>query len=123
MITEQTRRCASCSNLLDGSEPACPTCGRVLAPPIAEWGEHAKRLIYLLTIVDALDLQVGKLEQQQFEYLLERTMRGRWRQGRLVPQAATVVDCLAEFVKLYRDWEAAGSPTAFAAIAAVRGGR
>lgn len=123
MITATTRRCPRCTTLLDGDEKACPTCGREQAPPISVWPDGSKRFLFLLTIVDALWSKLEATEQQQFEWILENAMRGKFYEGRLVAYAATAAECYAEFVILLAKWHAAGAPTDFAAIARLRGMR
>jgi hypothetical protein len=124
MITETTRRCSACNELLDGEERACPKCGRVQCTPVAEWPADARRLLSLMLIADVLATKLRATEQQQHEHLLENAMRGRWYPGgRLIPYAASAADCYPMFVTLLERWIAAGSPTDFTAIAQLRGAR
>jgi hypothetical protein len=123
VITETTRRCSACNGLLEATDAACPKCGRVQAPPLAEWGPHAKRLLFLVLLTDMLAVQLdnGRSEQQLYEWLLENAMRGRWYPGgRMVRHSASAAECIPEFRRLYTRWEAAGSPTDFAAVARLR---
>lgn len=120
MITTATRRCPACRELVDG-EQECPRCNRAQTPPLAEWPAGAKRFLLLLLLTDTLAMRIRATEQQQMEFLLENTMRGRYYQGRLVPYAASAADCYPEFTRLLARWQAQGSPTDVAAIAALRG--
>ena len=123
MITETTRRCSACSELIDGAVEACPKCGRNQAPPIAEWPVGAKRFLAMLIVVDAVATRLHLTEQQQVEWLLENAIRGRYYEGRLIPYAASAADCYPQFLELYRRWQEAGQPTDFPAIAQLRGVR
>lgn len=122
-ITETTRRCSACSKPFDGTAITCPDCGRKHAPPVATWPEGAKRFLYLLVIANALQLKLDSPEQLQLEWLMENVIRGRYYEGRLVPYAATAVECYPQFLELLARWQAAGAPTEFAAIAALCGVR
>lgn len=120
-ITETTRRCPRCFDLLDGDQRECPRCGRTLPPHPSDWPEGARKLLFLLVIVDALATKLTASEEEQLCWLLENKMRGRFYEGRLLSYAATAAECYPEFVRLHERWVAAGSPTEFAAIAQLRG--
>lgn len=120
MITATTRRCSACPELLDGDAKVCPKCGREIAPPIADWPVGSKRFLCMLIVVDAIATRLSLTEQQQYEFLLENAIRGRWHEGQLIPYAASAADCYPRFIELYRRWQESGAPTDFAAIAQLR---
>ena len=123
-MIETLRRCVACRSALEATAENCPICGRVQAPPVEAWGEHARRLICLLVIADALETHLGhSTEQQLFEQLLMRVMRGRrFPGGRMVRMSATAPDCFEEFRRVYARWEAAGMPHDFTTVAQLRAG-
>lgn len=125
MITATTRRCPACSRAIELEDTTCPHCGRVQAPAVDEWGENARRLICLLVIAEALGPNLEQLtEQQIFERLMARVIRGRWYPGGfLVAQSADASDCLPRFREVHARWIEAGQPNAFADAIRIRGGR
>lgn len=123
MITEHTMRCGACPELLEPDQEACPKCGRKQAPRVGDWPVGAKRFLCMLIVVDALAPRLQLTEQQQFEFLLENAIRGRYYDGELVSYAAGAAECYPKFVELYRRWQEAGQPTDFAAIARLRAAR
>lgn len=122
-ISEITRRCSACPELLNNGEHVCPRCGREQAPLLTDWPVGAKRFLCMLIVVDAVLTRLELTEQEQYEWLLEKAIRGRWFGGTLVPYAAGAGDCYPQFIAIYRRWQEAGAPTDFAAIAQLRGSR
>lgn len=123
MITETTRRCGACPELLDATQATCPKCGRAQAPVLTDWPVGAKRFLCMLIVVDAVATRLHLTEQQQVEWLLENAIRGRWYDGELIPYAASAAECYPKFLELYRRWQESGAPTDFTAIAQLRGTR
>lgn len=123
MITETTRACAACRNLIDDGDAACPKCGRVPCPRVDLWPEGARRLLFLFLLTDALATKLDATEQQQMEWLLENVMRGRYYGGRVLPRSASAADCYPFFLELLEEWKACDSPNEVNAIAQLRGAR
>lgn len=123
MITETTRRCGACPELLDGDVKICPSCGTKVSVPIGDWPDGAKRFLCMLIVVDAVITRLHLTEQQQLDWLLENAIRGRYYSGELVGHSATAADCYPQFLKLFQRWREAGAPTDFAAIARLRAAR
>lgn len=121
MITEATRKCRTCGELYQLGDAECTKCGRSFCTPPEEWPDGAKRLLFLLVIVDSLATKLNEPEEEQLFWLLENKMRGRWFDGRLVTHAASAAECYPEFLRLFEKWRAAGSPTDFTAVAQLRG--
>lgn len=108
--------------VLEGDEPACPSCSTVLCPPVAEWPDGWRRLLYLLTVANALETRLTATEQQQAEWLLAKALRGRTYGGVSLTFGASEADCYVQFVKLFRRWQDAGAPTDVVTVARLRAG-
>jgi hypothetical protein len=123
MITETTRACSACRNLIDDADAKCPKCGRIPCPRVELWPEGARRLLFLFLLTDALATKLDATEQQQMEWLLENVMRGRYYGGRVLPRSAPAADCYPFFIELLEEWKACDSPNEVNAIAQLRGAR
>ena len=123
MITETTRRCDRCPELLSADDKVCPSCGHRPAPLVAEWPQGAKRFLCMLIVVDAVVTRIHLTEQQQLEWLLQSAMRGRRLNGANVPYSASPAECYEKFAELFQRWQEAGAPNDFAAIARLRASR
>ena len=118
MLTALSRRCHACQTYLEGTEPACPSCGTVLVPSHTLWPASLKRLLTLFLIADATITLTSV--QEKWERVLSNTIKGRQYGDRRVQWSALPIDCYPVAIQLLAEWEQAGCPTDFTTLDTLR---